>query len=1203
MRRVSLLAAAIAATLSVAHAADIEKIVLPAGTQAPAGYERISDYGAYALYRGNPAAMPRGVNGAYVLAEADLLQFDRLRLDTQQSTIEAPAGFALAAPSGAALQIVQFVGPLKDAWLDQVRATGALPVHYIESNGYLVWADAPARAALAALAGERKVLQFSQPLPSFVKLGTSLFERAQRGEAGSTRIPVTVQMYRHADGATTKRALEALGLKPEGEWSPVLGYENARFSATLDQVRQIIEMPDVFWVGEIHPRTLNDEVQAQIVRGYFNGSQSGPQSEGYLPWLDALGFPTDPAAYPILDITDDGIGNRTTASGDPTLHSLGNVANATRVIFNQHCGSAATNGNVRGHGHINANIALGYDLRTNATTPGARFPGEYQRGLGINPYGRLGGTRIFNSSNAFDQSGCGNTDAGVIRASYVAGARISSNSWGCSGCASSYDDSSQAYDVGTRDADLTVAGNQQLITIFSAGNSGSGAGTVGTPGNGKNMITVGASENQRPNDENGPWTDGCGTGPTGADNAMDVIAFSSRGPAPGVRVKPEVIAPGTHITGTRANPTAGGNTCDNMRPVGNVTYNASSGTSHSAPAVAGVASLAYWWIANGEGALSFDGGSPSNPSPALMKAWMMAHPTYLTGVGANDTLPSNVQGYGMPNLQAMFGETPTFVSNQTQVLTETGQTWTWVGSSVDPSKPLRVALAWTDAAGAIGTSPQVNNLDLEVEVGSTTYLGNRMTGRWSTAGGTPDIRNNYEAVFLPAGAADSVTIRVKGFNIGGDGVPGNADLTDQDFAIVCSNCAQNPTFTLAVTPDDIGICTTGAITSIPYNVSTGSILGFTTPAALSVTGAPAGVTTGFSTNPVTVPGVSVLTIGNLAAGPAGTSTLTITGTAGAEVKSRDVGLTLYTAGPGVFDQISPAAGAGNVALSPVLTWEPSAQASEYLVEISTVSNFSNVIYSATVTEPTVTVGTALNSATTYYWRVFASNDCGNAVATSINRSFTTIPLPGDCPVGATPTDVYATDFEGDNSGWVASLGTVAGTPTWATTGARTHSGVTAFLAQDLATRSDQLLTSPAITLPTGQSPLALLFWNDQTIEDQSATACYDGALLQISTDGTTWTQVPDALLQVGPYTGPLSTGFQNPAGGAPAWCGDPQAWTRYVVNLDSYAGQTVRFRFRMTSDSSVGRVPHGFYLDDVKVQACGAGSDVIFADGFEVIVP
>ena len=1191
MRKATLLAAAIAATFSFAHAADLEKIVLPAGVQPPAGYQQIADYGSYALFRGSVSNMPRNVAGAYALVEADVLQFDRLRLDTQQSAWVAPSGFAMTEPRGAALQVVQFVGPLKQAWLDQVRATGAVPVQYIESNGYLVWANEGARTQLAQMADARTVLQFSRPLPSFVKLGDSLFDRLQASQAGTTRVPITVQLYRHA-ATSTHKALEAMGLKPSNDWSPVLAFENAKFEATLDQVRQIIEMADVYWVGEIHPRTTNDEVQAQIVRGYFNGSQSGPQGEGYLPWLDALGFSANPADYPIVDITDDGIGNRTTNSGDPTLHVLGDALGASRVIFNQTCGSASLNGTVEGHGHINANIALGYDLRANAGTPGARFPGEYQRGLGMNPYGRIGGTRIFNSNGNFDESGCGNTDTGVIKKSYEAGARISSNSWGCSSCASQYDDSSQAYDVGTRDADLTAAGNQELITIFAAGNAGSGAGTVGTPSNGKNMLTVGASENQRTNDENGPWTDGCGVAPSGADNAMDVINFSSRGPSPGGRVKPEVIAPGTHITGTRATPTTGASTCDGARPVGNATYAASSGTSHSTPAVAGVASLVYWWIANNRGALSFDGGSASAPSPALMKAWMMAHPTYLTGVAANDTLPSNVQGYGMPNLQSMFSDTPTFVLNQTQTLTDSGQEWTWVGAVADPAKPLRISLAYTDAAGAIGTSPQVNNLDLEVTVGSTTYLGNRFTGQWSVTGGAADTKNNYEAVFLPAGTDDSVTIKIKGFNIAGDGVPGNADTTDQDFALVCSNCAQNPTFTMTVDPVAADVCTS-TTASIPFNLSFGSILGFSTSVSLAASGNPAGTTTAFSVNPVALPGNSVFTVGNLGAAAAGNYSVDITGTAGAEVKTRSVGLSLFTANPDVFALSTPADAAINVALSPALTWSAATQATDYLVEVASDAGFANIVYSNTATSSTHVVGTALNSSTTYYWRVTARNQCGDTLSSSV-FSFSTLPLPGDCSMGTTPVDVYSTDFEGDNSAWTA-----AGSPAWAISTARKHSGTQSFLAQNLAATSDLRLVSPTVALPTERAPLNLMFWNHQTIEDRSG-GCYDGAILEISTNaGTTWTQMGGAQLLVGPYHGPVSSSFGNPLAGLNAWCGDPQDWTRYVVSLDSFAGQSVSFRFRMASDSSVGRVPDGFYLDDVKVQGCATTTDLIFADGFE----
>src|SRR5690606_33095697 len=133
-----------------------------------------------------------------------------------------------------------------------------------------------------------------------------------------------------------------------------------------------------------------------------------------------------------------------------------------------------------------------------------------------------------------------------IKSSQDRGAAITSNSWGA-GVFGNYDDSSQAYDFGTRDADTTEAGNQPMIHIFAAGNDGSGSSTVGSPGSGKNMITVGASENQRPNDEDGNWTDGCGIGPTGANNAMDVIGFSSRGPAEGGRAKPEMKIGRAHV--------------------------------------------------------------------------------------------------------------------------------------------------------------------------------------------------------------------------------------------------------------------------------------------------------------------------------------------------------------------------------------------------------------------------------------------------------------------------------------------------------------------------------------------------------------------------------------------------------------------------------------------------------------------------------
>ncbi len=508
--------------------------------------------------------------------------------------------------------------------------------------------------------------------------------------------------------------------------------------------------------------------------------------------MDSLGFSQDPEDYPIVDITDDGVGDGTVDSGDPTLHELGSSGEPTRLAFIQTCNFFTIDGGGEGgHGHINASIAGGYDARAGAPY---RDANGFQRGLGVNPYGRLAGTRIFGLFG-YDNSKCGGSATGLIQASYQAGARISSNSWGCgassSDCVNTYDPTAQAYDVGVRDALLGTPGNQEFIIVFAAGNDGDyGAMSIGSPGNAKNVITVGASENYRP-----AWTDGCFVGPSDADNAMDVAYFSSRGPAPGLRVKPEVIAPGTHIQGTAStNPGYTGNSvCDAYMPSsGQTVFAASSGTSHSTPAVSGIASLYYYWMEHTY--------AIPMPSPALIKAYLVAHPTYLTGVSANDTLPSNNQGFGMPDMEAAFDDTARYLLDQTTVLGNTGQVWTLAGEIADPGKPVRIVMAYTDQAGAVGSSPQVNDLNLTVVVDGVTYRGNHFSGAWSASGGSADSKNNVEAIYLPAGVTGSFEVSVTAFNLPGNGVPNYGDGTDQDFALVCYNCAVESGYNAGIAP-------------------------------------------------------------------------------------------------------------------------------------------------------------------------------------------------------------------------------------------------------------------------------------------------------------------------------------------------------------------------------------------------------------------
>ena len=1168
------------------------KLIVPADTALPASLEAelLADYGSKRLYRVERARYDQwagraSIDGLRKLANPDWLLFDAQPFDTQTDGIRVPSGWERDLPRGQALQMVQFVGPIKQRWLDEVEATGATLVHYVANHGYLVWADAQARAQLDQLARQRSMLQFSAPYPAFFKLGPVASERLAR-DAGTTRLPVTIQMIRHDNDSDTKAFIAALaGGKALMDWSPVMGFQTARFELTLADLAAIADRRDVYWMEEFLPRERSDEVQNQIVAGNFNGDQSGPSGPGYLAWLTGRGFSTTTSDYPTVVIVDDGVGDGTVNSGDPTLHEGGDISNPTRLQFVTSCHSVTSGEGEETHGHINTSIVGGFDARS-----GFPFtdPNGYLRGQGVNPWASLASTRIF--APGYSLAGCGGTDAGVIEHTWNEGARISTNSWGCSGCAGSYDDGSQAYDVGVRDADPSDSVNQELMILFSAGNSGSSSGTVGTPGNGKNVLTVGASENQRPEDEDGPWTDGCAVGPSGADDAMDVIGFSSRGPAPGGRVKPETIAPGTHIQGTAStSPNYNGDgVCDGAHPSGQTVFAASSGTSHSTPAVAGVASLAWWWLENEQTVLPIEWPANPEPSPALIKAYILAHPTYLTGVSAGDTLPSNVQGYGMPNLNDMFDDTPKAVVNQEVVFDNTGDSWEVTIDVVDPAKPARVMMVYTDQAGAIGTSPQVNDLNLTVVSGADTYLGNSFSGQWSVTGGSADASNNYEAVFLAPGTAAAMTINVSAANIAGDGVPNTGDATDQDFALVCSNCLFEPTFTLSAEPSELAICTPD---EAEFGLTIGSIEGFTDDVGLALVGNPVDTTVNFDVNPVTPPGSATLTVGNTGAAVAGDYAMTLSATSGDTTRELTLDLNVSTAPASNVTLTAPADGAVAQPRSPVFEWSAADQATSYLIEVADSTDFSNIIYSTTVEGTMHEAGSLLPPNSVLYWRVSSSNQCGGT--TSEVFEFLTEVLPGECAVGTEALVHYSNGFEDGVGGW-----TTAGTAsTWALQDSVVHAGANAWNAVDSNSVSDQWLFSPAIDLPSNAASQTLQFWNRQQIEARDL-GCFDAGQLHISTDaGESWTLVPTEAMLTDPYDGPISDEFGSPAPLEPGWCGNPQDWLNSIVDVSAWSGQTVQFRFRMVTDSFFG-FP-GWYIDDLKVQSCIAIAPQIFEDRFE----
>lgn len=409
-----------------------------------------------------------------------------------------------------------------------------------------------------------------------------------------------------------------------------------------------------------------------------------------------------------------------------------------------------------------------------------------------------------------------------------------------------------------------------------------------------------------------------------------------------------------------------------------------------------------------------------------------------------------------------------------------------------------------------------------------------------------------------------------------------------------------PGFAISSNNRQASVCTIGGAAPYQFNLDIFQVNGFNNPVTLSLNPAPpAGISGSFSPNPVAPPGASTLS-GNVGGGVApGNYLLTAEGVAtGATNRTLDLALDVFTANPGAATPTLPVNNAGLVGFQPTLEWTAGAQVQTFILELDDDPAFASIDYTTTITDGSTShvVGLVLNTETRYFWRIRSQNECGEEAGGTV-FSFTTMPPPGDCPAGAPINFAFEDDIEGGINGWTSQ----GIEDTWVQSTARAFSGTTSWNAEDLPIISDQQLISPPIDLPSGELPMSLVYWNWQTIEDDTGAACWDGAILEISTDaGANWTQLDSELL-TDPYDGVVNNfaAGPNPLAGLNAWCADPEDWTRSVVDLSAFQGETVQFRFRLGSDSTVGR--EGWYIDDVSIQSC-LSSDDILLDSFEDLV-
>jgi subtilisin-like proprotein convertase family protein len=775
------------------------------------GARLIAEYDAFHIFSADDkmAQALTGNESVSLSDEDNLLLLNAGTLDTTSPELQQKRGRRASDPRGEdSLYLVQFAAPVKPEWHEALINTGVKVVAYIPNNAYLIYAGGRNLARFREWTARADYVQWDGEYDPALKIDPAIYaeRRNDNSPAEESKEELfAVQLVADGQGnQSTLQAITNLKAEPIRSQFAVLDYVNVIVKLPVAAVeRQIALRPDVVSVMRYIEPTKSDERQSMIMAGNLNGGSPSPGD--YLNYLDAQGLTQSQFAASnfAVNISDSGIDNGTATPNHFALYTGGNTSNASRVIYNRLEGTPNNNSTVQGcdgHGNLNAHILAGF---VPSLSPFNAFPhidaGNFRYGLGVAPFVKVGATVIFDPRNyTFPNL------VNVESKAYNDNARISSNSWGSS-VNGGYNIDAQAYDALVRDAQpagavFPQAGNQEMVIVFAAGNQGPSSNSVNSPGSAKNVITVGAAENVRAIG----GTDACQIDDAGANNANDMADFSGRGPTTDGRRKPEIVAPGTHITGgvpqfstsspANGQPSScytGGGVCGGANsvffPGGQQFYTASSGTSHSTPAVAGAAALVRQQFIN-------QGQAP--PSPAMTKAVLMNSARYLNGAGANDNLWSNAQGMGEVNLTSAFSvlTTPGILRDQLSpdTFTASGQTRLYAGMISDSTKPFRVTVAWSDAPGSTVGNAWVNNLNLEVTVGGQTYLGNVFSGALSVTGGAADPRNNAESVFIPAGGTGPFVVKITAASIAGDGVPNSGGALDQDFALVVSNAVLTP---------------------------------------------------------------------------------------------------------------------------------------------------------------------------------------------------------------------------------------------------------------------------------------------------------------------------------------------------------------------------------------------------------------------------
>ncbi len=599
---------------------------------------------------------------------------------------------------GTGYYLVQVKGPIRETMASELKARGANVLGLHSRMNFVVRMNSTAKAQIEKSGFVR-----------WVGLYQPAYKLAPGVLAGSPTNRYLVYLFHPEDALAAQRAIEVQGAKVLS--SAIT--EDIKFfwvEASPQVPAKLANLPGVAHIENWYPsEPENDQTQWVNQKGLPPTDTTRPVWRQRIFGGDAWGDPSGE----ILGHCDDGLDVSHWAFRDPaiTISDTGEWPASRKIVAYKHWPKAS--GITRtSHGTHTAGTICGNDSAMGGTD--ARD-------------GHAKNARLVHLSPIPSSSYNYNVVFSYITDSLRNAALrpiTCSNSW--------WTGTMGQYSAKSSEVDLFLWRHRTFVLVKSCGNQGQSTQyRITEPGNSKSVISVGALGN--------------------GSLATTLATFSSRGPAPDGRVKPEVCTPGDLIYSAQYNTTN--------------SYVSNSGTSMAAPSANGSIGLIRSYLRKG----FFPSGtrraqdSLAYVSGALLKSMLIVSADPNVG---SYVVPSDYIGWGRFDLDSVLY----FASDRRKLLLWDDTTGLATGQyrdyrfTVNDAIPLRVTVCWTDTPAAALANPAIiNNLNVRLTAANgDSFKGNVYASGQSVRNPTApyDNRDVVECFRVNAPGTGTWTLRV-----------------------------------------------------------------------------------------------------------------------------------------------------------------------------------------------------------------------------------------------------------------------------------------------------------------------------------------------------------------------------------------------------------------------------------------------------------